>query len=195
MQPATDGALNAVAEEPPSKNVRVARRGVAAGLLALVIYMILATYTAMTGWRYSEQVALTRGALILGMIAGLGVALYGYGVERSARNCANANTELIDRFRDVLAEVEVDRMRRERRVADRLEEVAEQMEREQAILRLRPNEPKRTVAKVPRQRRRGRQAPSKDESVPDNVRHLRSVPGGMDALKRIAKQIIDNPDR
>lgn len=197
MQTAADGAVNAVAEEPPSKNVRVARRGVAAGLSSLALYLILATYAAMSGWEHNEQVAFARATLTVAMVAGLGVALFGYGIERSMRNCAASNAEQLERFRNVLAEAEVGRLRRERWTADRLEEIAEQLERDRTLLRLRPKDPQRTVAKVPRQRRRGgrgRQVPTNGEPVADNVRYLRSVPGGEDALRRIAKRLANPQD-
>lgn len=193
MQPDTDGVKGAVAEEPPSRNVRVARRGVAAGLVALVLYLILATYTATTGWAHSELVAFGRTTLTLSMVAGLGVALFGYGVNRSERNCVAANVELVEQFRNVLAEAEVDRLRRERRFADRLDDVAEQLERDRTILRLRPKEQQRTVADVPRQkrRRRGRQPQVQSERGADNVIPMRRR--AADALRRLREQIGDEP--
>lgn len=195
MQTATDGVHSAVAEEPPSKNVRVARRGVAGGLIALVAYLLLALYAAMSGWEHNEVVSFGRMTLTLFMLAGLGVALFGYGVERSARNCAASNAELLDQFRNVLAEAEVARLRRERRIADRLEEIAEQMERDRTILRLRPKEDPRTVADVPRRRRnrRGRQSGGGVERSDDNVIPMRARRAA-DALRRLREKIDGDQD-
>lgn len=94
MTSTPDGVHGTVAsEEPPTKNVRAARRGVAGGLIALVLYMLLTMYAWGTGWTAHESVAFARSILVLAMLAGLGVALYGYGMNKSDRSVAAAKVE------------------------------------------------------------------------------------------------------
>lgn len=218
MQPDTDGATNIIAEEPPSKNVRAARRGVAVGLISVVVGLVLIVWAGAHDWAYPVGLIVSTAAmLVLIAMTGLGVAFFGYGTERSARSAVAADNALLVKFEaaldkrmaelgETLTAMEVDRVRRDHRLMDRLtktwvEELGEVMARERTILRMRTQDAPRPVAEVPRQQRarhrgrRGRQVSGSGEPLPDNVRQLRSVPGGMDALKRIAKKIIDDPDQ
>jgi hypothetical protein len=198
MQPDTNGVHSAAAEEPPSKNVRIARRGVAAGITTVVTGLLLSVYASGHHWDYRVGTIIFFAAvLVTAAVTSVAVVTFGYGAERSARHCAAANVELVEQFRNVMAEVEVGRLRRERRTADRLEEVAEQLERDRTILRLRTQEPQRTIADVPRQkrRRRGRQSEVRSERGADNVIPLRARrAAAADALRRLTERIDGNQD-
>lgn len=101
MQTSTaDGATSTVATEepPPPRNVVLGRRGVAIGSAALVLYLLLTVYAAATQWQHSaEPAAFARGVLAVAMVAGLGLALYGYGMARAERGARAAKREQEER--------------------------------------------------------------------------------------------------
>lgn len=86
MQTSTTDVANTVDEEPPlPKNVRIARRGVTAGLTSLVSLLVFAAYSHGAGGISADLAAFGRLMLGLCALAGLGVALYGYGLNRAER--------------------------------------------------------------------------------------------------------------